>query len=125
MNQLGVDFKALANNMQTTTLQFASAPTPSPMASSQPVTKPKAKNPNAKPIGFTSDTSKNTHPPKEHTAKPRRERGTTKNYELINRLLLEGGRTTHQIAMAANCSDTTVRNAKKKLKENGLLPVDA
>lgn len=118
MNQLGVDFTTLVNNMQTTPLQFASTPTPSPVASGQPTVKPKPKNPNSKPIGFTSE---DTHPPKEPMKEKRRERGTTKNYELINRLLLEGQKTTHQIAMAANCSDTTVRNAKRKLREAGLL----
>lgn len=108
IKQLQINQSVLLNS--TSTLS-ANTPTPAPVA--------KAAKPQ-KPIGFT--TAQNTHPSKEPTKGKRRERGTTVDYELINNLLLNTNKTTHQIAMQAKCSDTSVRNAKKKLIRLGLLP---
>jgi len=102
---LGLDLGQLLGNSTAipAIVTTASTEQPAPAPTEQP----------QREIGF-----KNT--PK--SVPKRKERGTSANYELINKLLLTTALTTHQIAQKAECSDTTVRNARKKLKKEGLIP---
>lgn len=122
IKQLSLNQNIFLNSTSTLSANMPQTNTPTanmPMANGQRVNVPTTNE-----AGFNYP-GKNTHPPKEPTAKRRKKRGKSKDYDLINRLLLENNHTTHQIAMAANCSDTTVRNAKNKLKAEGLLPQNA
>lgn len=106
--RMGINIEALVlqafgNQEQVITMPIAKAP-----QEQQPVAKPQS------PIGFKRPEKKEVE-----TSYPKR--GTTINYPLINNLLTTTEMTTAQIAKKAGCSDTSVRNARKKLVEKGIL----